>query len=170
MTSAESQQECRSAGGTKLKAGLGARIGAIVLLLLGSLLTYAFVIKIFARIWDPQAYLQREYVFVAAFFFLWGGMQQWSRWRMPLGIIWLALCGLAFLNSTVYETADGWPQVPGFRTGPEVMRAMSHASIVMGCLALGLGSGLILWQRHCDRRGRNCNKSESSSQSRPSID
>ena len=60
---------------------------ATVCLLIGSFLSYVFFLNIFARIWDTQAYLQHEFVAIFAGVFLWGGVRQWSRWRMPLGII-----------------------------------------------------------------------------------
>ncbi len=130
------------------------KIGATVLLLAGSVLAYAFIHKIFARIWDSQAYLQHEFVALVAGLLLWGGVRMWPRWRLPLGIIWLLFGGLAFLNSTQYRSPQDFPQVPGFRTGPEVLRAMSRASIVMGCVALSLGVGLLCWQRVIHRRER----------------
>lgn len=134
------------------RASRQAKIGATLLLLVGGILAYVFVLKIFARIWDSQAYLQHEYVGIASGFFLWCGSRCWARWRLPLGVICLVFCGLAFVNSTVYKTAHDWPQVAGFRTGPEVMRAMSNASVLMGCVAFALGVGLIVWQRRTERR------------------
>ena len=120
---------------------------ATVCLLIGSFLAYIFFLKIFARIWDTQAYLQHGSVAMFAGVFLWGGVRQWSRWRMPLGIIWVMLGCLAFFNSTQYESLHDLPVVPGFRTGPEVLRAMSKASVLMGFVALALGVGLIVWER-----------------------
>jgi hypothetical protein len=121
-------------------------------LLIGSLLAYVFVLKIFARIWDKDAYLQHQFVAIFSGVFIWGGVRQWSRWRMPLGIIWTMLGCLAFLNSTQYESLRDLPAVPGFRTGPEVMKAMSNASVLMGIVALTLGIGLIVWQRLEEQR------------------
>lgn len=49
------------------------KTGATMLLLVGSVLAYVFVIKIFARIWDSSAYLQHEFVALTAGLLLWGG-------------------------------------------------------------------------------------------------
>ena len=130
------------------------KTSATLLLLAGSALSYVFIIKIIARIWDPQAFLQHGLVGVTAGLLIWAGTRQWSRWRFPLGMIWTVFCAMAFFNSTYYEKPHDWPQVQGFRTGPEVMRAMSRASVVMSCVALATGVGLILWQRHLDRPGK----------------
>ena len=128
------------------------KIGATLLLLFGSILAYVFVVNIIARFWDPQAYLQHEFIAVVAGVFLWGGVRMWTRWRLVLAIIWLLLGTLAFLNSTQYQSLHDFPQVPGFRTGPEVLRAMSRASIVMGCVAEAIGVGLLCWHRLIQRQ------------------
>lgn len=129
----------------------GTKMGATMLLVTGSILTYVFVLKIFARIWDPNAYLQHEFVAFVAGLLLWFGVRMWSQWRLPLGIIWLLFGVLAFFNSTQYRSPNDFPNVPGFRTGPEALRALSHASIVMGCVALSLGASLLCWQRFMHR-------------------
>jgi hypothetical protein len=128
------------------------KVGATILLVAGSILTYVFVLKIFARIWDQHAYLQHEFVAVVAGLLLWFGVRMWSQWRLPLGIIWLLFAALAFFNSTQYRSPDDFPKVPGFRTEPEALRALSHASIVMGCVALSLGAGLLCRQRFLHRQ------------------
>lgn len=128
-----------------------------MLLLIGSILAYAFAIKIFARIWDSQAYLQHEFIAIVAGLLLWGGVRMWPRWRLPLGVIWLLFGALAFLNSTQYQSSYHFPQVPGFRTEPEALRAMSRASIVMGCVAATLGVSLLWWQRLIHRQERITN-------------
>ena len=79
--------------------GLFTKIIGTLFLLTGSILAYVFVVKIFICIWNRHTYLLPGFVALVAGVLIYGGTKQWERWRLALGRIWLALCGLAFFNS-----------------------------------------------------------------------
>jgi hypothetical protein len=129
--------------------GLFTKIIRTVFLLVGSILAYIFTVKIFICIWNRHTYLLPGFVALVAGGLIYGGTKQWERWRLVLGRIWLALCGLAFFNSFYYLKLAGLPDL-----APTALMGYSNGSIVMGCAALALGIGLIVWQKILDREER----------------
>lgn len=125
------------------------KIGTIIFLLMGSILAYTFIIKIFIHIWNPRTYLFPGFLAMIAGLLIYGGTKQWERWRLPLGVIWIALCALAFFNSLYYLKMSNPSGMPAFTPG--VLEGYSNGSIVMGCVAFALGASLIVWQRKLDR-------------------
>ena len=129
--------------------GLITKISATFFLLIGSILAYVFVVKIFISIWNQHTYLMPGFVAVGAGLLIYGGTKQWERWRLVLGRIWLGLCVLAFFNSFYYLKLASLPGLsPNFWIG------CSNGSIVMGCVALPLGIGLIVRQKILDLEER----------------
>ena len=129
--------------------GLVTKIIATLVLLAGSILAFIFVVKIFICIWDRQTYLMPGFVALAAAGLIYGGSRLWERWRIAMGRIWLALCGLAFFNSFYYLKLAGLPGLSTLR-----LMAWSNGLLVMGCAAFILAAGLVAWQEIVDRK--NC--------------
>ena len=127
--------------------GLFTKIIGTSFLLIGSILAYVFVLKIFICIWNRHTYLMPGLVAVAAGLLVYGGTKLWERWRPALGRIWLGLAVLAFFNSFYYLKLASLPGL-----APIIWIGYSNGSIVMGCVALPLGVSLIVWQKSLTRK------------------
>jgi len=125
------------------------KILATFSLLAGSILAYIFVVKIFISIWNRDTYLMPGFVGLLAGVLIYGGTKHWERWRLVLGRIWLALCGLAFFNSFYYLKLCDLPELSSV-----VLIGYSNGSSVMGCVAFAIAVGQIIWQRTLDREER----------------
>jgi hypothetical protein len=139
---------------TPVATSTGGKIGATVSLFFGSALAYVFVLPILAHFWFQGIRLQPTIFGLVSGVLLWIGVRNWTRWRLPLGIIWLLLSGLAFFNSTYYRALKKLPELTGSLQAPAMLDAMSRGSVVLGCVALVFSGGLLAWHRSAMARGK----------------
>jgi hypothetical protein len=126
------------------------RIGATVLLFIGSVLAYVFILPILAHIWRSEVRLQHPIFAVFGGAFLWLGARTWTGWRFSLGVIWLLFAGLAFFNSTYYRKVQSEPELLDSPRALVVLDGMSKGSITLGIIALTVATVFILAAR-CGR-------------------
>ncbi len=124
---------------------LGRKAGAVLLLLLGSSLAYAFTLVIFVQIWAPnRRLLLPGMVAIVAGFSMWGGIRTWAGWRPALATISLCLAALALFNSRYYLGMCDDPEFASRSQIVEMLIGYSRASLSMGCLLAVAGSGFFV--------------------------
>lgn len=128
------------------------RIGATVLLFVGSVLAYVFILPILARFWSSEVRLQHPIFAVFGGACLWFGARTWTGWRSSLGFIWLLFSGLAFFNSTYYRKVQNEPELLDAPRALVVLDGMSKGSVALGIIALTVATLFIAWQRRIRSR------------------
>jgi hypothetical protein len=123
------------------------KIGAIVLLFLGSVLAYVFILPILAHIFQREVRLQHGIVAIFAAVLLRFGARTWTGWRSALGVIWFLFTGLALFNSTYYRKLQTAPELIDSPHASIVLDGMSKGSIVLAIIAFIFATIFILWHR-----------------------